>query len=393
MTMNDDTLDKFQVFFLILLAFSLPISITLPETFYFLAFVVWLTKMVVYKKPFRHTKLEIPIIVLAIGCISAILFSPSPLQSARIAKKLVKFGLIFLLANNLDSEAGKSRVIDAWFLGAIIASAWIVIEYLRGIRREDLGFFGCISFGYFAPMFLGISLSLIGLKNYKRTSILSALTLIAGVFTLFLSSTRGGWIAFLAGLTLFFIIKRKWFSLATSVSVLVLMVSILSIYLPNSEPGKAVISLLRPFDKQVPRVVGSNLARWYKWKASWQMFKEHPFFGIGPYRFGEELPNYASEEVQAEIFKHQYYGNAHSIYFDYLATMGIAGFLGLLFFLFTVFRLLIWKYKSCDSTFEKNLVLGVLIAVVSFSIAGFFEQSFHRSEILLNLCFILGLVL
>jgi len=384
--------NKLCLSLLALLAFWLPLSISLSETFYLLAFVVWLTKMVASKKPFRHTKLEIPFIVSAIVHIGAILFSPSPLESAEILKKLVLFGLFFVLTNSLDSEIEKRRLIDVWLLGVIIASAWTVIEYFRGIPRPG-GFFGCMTFGHFAPMFLGVSLSLIGLKNYKRTSILSVLTFIVGVFALFLTLTRGAWIGFIAGLVLFFIIKRKWFSLATSVSVLVLTALILSIYLPNSGAGETIRSLLRPFDAQDPRVVGSNLRHWYKWEASWEMFTEHPLFGVGPYQFEKELPNYLPEEVKAQIFRNRSYGHAHSIYFDCLATMGIAGFLALLFFLFTVFRLLIWKYKSCDSTFDKNLALGVLIAFTSFCTSGLFEQTFHDSEILLNLCFLLGLVL
>jgi len=73
--------------------------------------------------------------------------------------------------------------------------------------------------------------------------------------------------------------------------------------------------------------------------------------------------------------------------------MGIAGFLALLLFFFTIFRLLISKYKSCDSAFDKNVALGVLIAFTSFCTSGLFEQTFQNSEILLNLCFLLGLVL
>jgi len=354
---------------------------------------VWLTKIVSQgKKSLRYTGLEIPILVLAIVYILAISFSPSPLESAEILKKLVLFGLFFLLANSLNSEAEKSRLINIWFLGAIIASVWTAIEYFRGVSRPG-GFFGCITFGHLAPMFLGVSLSLIGLKNYKRTSVLSVLVFAVGVIALFLTFTRGAWIGFIAGLGLFFIIKRKWFSLATCAVALVLIVLVLCVYFPNSEPGKAAASLLQPFNKRIPRVTGSNLRRWYQWKASWEMFKEHPFLGIGLSKFREELPNYLSEEVEAEVFQHQSYSTAHSIYFDYLATMGIMGFLGLLFFLITAFYLLVSKYKTCNPGFDKNLALGVLIAFASFCIGGLTHQSFHDSEILLNLCFLLGLIL
>jgi O-antigen ligase len=391
--MNDNILNKPLTFLLILLAFSLPLSITLSETFYALAFFIWLIKVASQgKKSLRCTRLEIPILVLAIVYILAISFSPSPLESAEILKKLILFGLFFLLANSLNSEIKKRRLINIWLLGVIIASVWTVIEYFRGIPRPG-GFFGCITFGHFAPMFLGVSLSLMGLKNYKRTSILSVSAFAVGVIALIFTFTRGAWIGFIAGLGLFLIIKRKWLVLATSAVALVLIGLTLSIYFPDSKPGEAVRSLLQPFDKQVPRVTVSNFGRWYKWKASWEMFKAHPLFGIGPYRFEEELPNYVSEEVKAEIFQHQSYSHAHSIYFDYLATMGLIGFLGLLFFLITVFYLLVSKYKTCNPGFDKNLALGVLIAFASFCIGGLTHQTFHDSEILLNLCFLLGLVL
>lgn len=391
--MNNDTLDKSQLFLFIILAFSLPLSLTLSESFYFLAFLVWMAKIVLQsRKSLHYTRLEIPILVLVIVYVLAISFSPCPLESIWILKKLAPFGLFFLLANSLASQVKKSRLINIWLLGTIIASVWTVIEYFRGASRPG-GFFGPITFGYFAPMFLGVSLSLIGLKDYKRTSILSAAAFTIGLIALFLTSTRGAWIGFIAGLGLFFIIKRKWLFLATSAVALVLMVFVLSAYFPNSGLGETVRSLLRPFDKQVPRVVGSNLRRLYKWKASWEMFKVHPLFGIGPYRFEEELPNYLSKEVKAEIFQHVSYSHAHSIYFDYLATMGIMGFSGLFFFLITVFRLLVSRYKSCSLGFDKNLALGVLIAFTSFCTGGLFHQCFHRSQILLNLCFLLGLVL
>ena len=391
--MNDNVLKKSQVFIFALLAFSLPVSITSSETFYALAFFVWLIKVASQgKKSLHYTKLEIPILVLAIVYILAISFSPSPLESAEILKKLVLFGLFFLLANSLNSGVEKRRLINIWLSGTIIASVWTIIEYFRGIPRPG-GFFGPITFGHLAPMFLGVSLSLMGLKDYKRTSILSVSAFAVGVIALIFTLTRGAWIGFIAGLGLFLIIKRKWLVLATSAVALVLIGLTLSIYFPDSEPGEAVRSFLRPFDERIPRVVGSNLRRLYKWKASWEMFKEHPFLGIGPYQFREELPNYLSEEVKAEVFEHHSYNHAHSIYFDYLGTMGIMGFSGLLFFLITVFYLLVSKYKTCNPGFDKNLALGVLIAFTSFCIGGLTHQSFHDSEILLNLCFLLGLVL
>ncbi|MHC4394554.1 MAG: O-antigen ligase family protein [Planctomycetota bacterium] len=292
----------------------------------------------------------------------------------------------------MKSEIEKSRLLNIWFLGIIIASVWTVIEYFRGVVRPG-GFFWYMTFGHFAAIFLGVSIPLIGLKNYKRTSILAVSVFVIGAVALLLTRTRGAWIGFIAGLVLFLIIKQKWLSLASFMVGLALIISIFFVCFPNSGVGKEITSLLRPLDRQTPRAAESNLKRWHMCKASWRMFKKHPFLGIGPYQFRKELPNYLPEQVKAQIFKNSFYDEAHNIYLDCLATMGAIGLLSLLFFLFTVFRLLVLKYKIHKPGFEKNLVLGVLIAFTGFCVAGLFSQSFHDSEILLNLLFLLGLVL
>lgn len=391
--MNDRIVNRLQPFPLILLAFSLPLSISLSQTFYSLAFLLFIIKMVSQRrKSLRRTGLEIPIIVLAVVYIFAVLSSSFPLESIRILRKLILFGLFFIVADSLKSEIEKSRLLNVWFLGVIIASVWTVIEYFRGVVRPG-GFFWYMTFGHFAAIFLGVSIPLIGLKNYKRTSILAVSVFVIGAIALLLTRTRGAWIGFIAGLVLFLIIRRRWVFLASFVVGLALIVSILFVCFPNSGAGKEITSLLRPLDKQAPRVAESNLKRWHMCKASWRMFKKHPVLGVGPYRFRKELPNYLPEQVKTEIFKHELYDEAHNIYLDYLATMGTIGLVSLLFFLFTVFRLLVLKYKIHKPGFEKNLVLGVLIAFTGFCVAGLFSQSFHDSEILLNLCFLLGLVL
>jgi len=286
--MDYNILNKRLSFLLILLAFSLPVSITLSEALYALAFFVWLIKVVSQgKKSLRYTGLEIPGgIVLGIVYILAILLSPSPLESTEVLKKYILLGLLPLIANNVNSEIEKSRLINIWLLGAIIVSLWNIIEHFRGIPRS-----GGTTFGHLASMFLFVSLPLVGLKNYKRLSILSMLVLVTGIPALFLNCTRGAWISFITVLILLLIIKRKWLFLATCAITLVLIGLTSFTYFPNSGPGKAVRSLLRPFDKQEPRVVCSNLRRWHMWRVSWQMFTEHPLFGVGLSQFEKEFPN------------------------------------------------------------------------------------------------------
>jgi len=60
------------------------------------------------------------------------------------------------------------------------------------------------------------------------------------------------------------------------------------------------------------------------WHAAFNMFKEHPIFGIGIDRFGEYYREYA---VQVQVVQGQTTDNAHSIYMQLLATGGLALFI------------------------------------------------------------------
>jgi hypothetical protein len=60
------------------------------------------------------------------------------------------------------------------------------------------------------------------------------------------------------------------------------------------------------------------------WNAAISMFKEHPVLGVGIDRFGEYYRQYA---VQNQVVPGQVTDNAHSVYFQLLATGGLITFL------------------------------------------------------------------
>ena len=69
---------------------------------------------------------------------------------------------------------------------------------------------------------------------------------------------------------------------------------------------------------------GTLRNRFDYWNAAFNMFKEHPIFGIGIDRFGEYYREYA---VQVQVVQGQTTDNAHSIYMQLLATGGLALFI------------------------------------------------------------------
>lgn len=80
--------------------------------------------------------------------------------------------------------------------------------------------------------------------------------------------------------------------------------------------------------------------RLYLWAKAWEMFLDHPFFGIGPGCYGYRISMYENLVDRGRWgMDRQPYGRAiHNIYFQTLAEMGIFGVLALFFLIYTFVR-------------------------------------------------------
>ena len=402
-----------QFVFISLFAFSLPLSISFSQIFLAITFCNWVIGIFVarqidlssrqltipfrtisyaFKDFFNSTPLFVPIIAIGVVFAVSTLFSPFPTESVSIFKKLILLCSIPLIILSIDSQKQKRMLLDFWLLAALIISALAIIEGVMGAGRPG-SFLGPITFGHVIVMVLPISLAMLLFKNDKYRYILAAIVLCVATVAIIMNNTRGAWIAGIPGIALIFIVRRNWLLITAFIIVLAAGCIFLFSCFPDSNLAKRVHSVLSPFDKKQGYVAKHNMPRWHKWKAAIGMAKDHPVVGVGPEQFKRRLPEYLSDEVKAKYFRNVHYENAHNMYLDYAATMGIPGLLVLLFFIFSCFRELISKYRNCAIGYNKNLLLGVLAAFVCFCISGLTHQSMHDSEILLNICFLLGLAL
>lgn len=113
------------------------------------------------------------------------------------------------------------------------------------------------------------------------------------------------------------------------------------------------------------------------WMDSIKMFKVSPIIGIGI----SDFKNRNKELVSQGVLKpRREFGHAHSIYFNILATTGLLGFIGLLFFVFWLplkFFLKIWR--NTESTVLKFYSLSGIILISSFMVFGLTESWLSRN--------------
>ncbi len=175
--------------------------------------------------------------------------------------------------------------------------------------------------------------------------------------------------------------RGAWIAVAVSLPVMAMFVSrkiLISIILIFIIAGGAVYKISPTIHERVVTIFQENYAsnddRKKLWQANMQMFKEHPWIGIG-YRQNEPLTMAYYEKLG---IKDGMSGHAHSNYIQTLATTGLIGFtfymLLMLAFILTTARL----YASIPSThyWHRVIALAALGAQVAFHIGGLTQWNF-----------------
>jgi len=232
-----------------------------------------------------------------------------------------------------------------------------VVSQSRGIWRP-VGFFSrSLAFAYSFGFSL-IAVSLPAWRRWPKWWTVAFLTI--GLFTVIATESRGAWIGLLAAVGVFLAIEhRKMFG----VFIVVAAASALALSQSQTEIGVKVANMLSG------TLDHSSGMRWHLWQAYWQMWKEHPWFGVGLFQGDLIVPNYYHQLGIQEDFV----SNAHNVYLQWLAGAGI---FSLLFFFWVSATFLInaWKIR-------RNGPWGwsVLMAQIFLLVGGFTEDNFFTA--------------
>jgi putative inorganic carbon (HCO3(-)) transporter len=189
-------------------------------------------------------------------------------------------------------------------------------------------------------------------------------------FTLFFTSSRGGWLGAVAALIALAVLWiTDWGGLA--------WLRRLGGWLRSRSPFLALLALT-----VAVVMVGMGIAGWKQlshpshgpimssrqgyWPIAWQAFLRRPWLGIGPFTFAGEF-NRAHSVPPTVIFTH-----AHSVLFNVLAEAGLIGLLALAGVLVAIIRELMRTWRSAGSGGRVELI-GAIAALLSAAVHGLFD--------------------
>ncbi len=161
---------------------------------------------------------------------------------------------------------------------------------------------------------VGLAYTLTGRVGHLLRVLLgySSFVLLAGIGV---SISRGGWLATLVALLLFFsvLIRRSQYRIAALI-IMVLLVSAIAFAYSKADRARKRLENALTLDSQ-----DTVWTRYWLWRPSLQMWKDHPWFGVGPAHYDDCFPAYRPAEIQARP------GYAHNDYLQTLAEWGLVG--------------------------------------------------------------------
>jgi O-antigen ligase/Tfp pilus assembly protein PilF len=182
---------------------------------------------------------------------------------------------------------------------------------------------------------------------------------------LFLTASRGGWLATAAGLIVlalvairdaggFDYVRRLWDRARTHKTFTLLLVLIAVLAL-------AGLARLAAFQIQNPQKGPALLARVEFWVPAWQAFLARPIFGQGPLTFGSAYLRINS------VPPYGFFAHAHSIFFNLLAETGIVGTATFGFLALATF-LALWRQVNHVTGEDRAVVVAALAGAVAWAV-------------------------
>jgi O-antigen ligase len=214
------------------------------------------------------------------------------------------------------------------------------------LRRIQASFVHPNDFGSYIIFILPITFCFFSksLKNTERG--LLAVNCLLGVYCLLKTSSRSAWVGLLIGMVVYlFYYKRKALIAVPVVVILLLLVT------PHG------------IDRITTLFAAEHNTVWERtrlWKGTWDMVKQHPFFGFGINTFSRYFPLYKPADYPDMRY-------AHNSYLQMWSEIGIFGLLAYLALIFTTLATALRGIREkLKRSFEGIVLLGAISGYVAF---------------------------
>jgi O-antigen ligase len=210
--------------------------------------------------------------------------------------------------------------------------------------------------------------TLSGLSRWRR--VFNYLTIALLFYAIVLTSSRGGFLGLVAVLLTMWWLSQSRVKIAALASVLIISGGALLITLL---PSQYIADMKSINDKND----STRIERFRSWEIGWLMFKDNPLLGVGAGNYSNTVHLYQEQASWWTGREKSLSGRqSHSLYFQVLPDLGLAGVLIYGYIIFVApLKLLLLRKKLVGHPQEELLLVycnAMVAAMASYAIAGAF---------------------
>lgn len=334
----------------------------------------WISRMVVaWEFRLRRTALDAPIVAYIVWISICLSTAADPLYSlGELLKLMVSLFLFYLFVNQIQEENELQRLLYALVVTTFMISSYGIFKFFV-IQHGSLAD-RVVRASSFTPdhhwlttyllLTIAVLLPLISVQQDAWSRQFLRLTCVLSVIALFLTYTRGAWVAFLAELLVYSWVRRKWLHVALVLGIFVGGVVTLFVIFSRGGP----VSSGHRIDRLSPHTL---IARFDTSRLALREVRKRPLMGIG---YGDK--------AMAGVFKDapelKEASHPHNLFIEVALGIGIPGLIVLLWIFSAMLRGTLGEMTRVSSGLGRALLLGLGMAVVGMMVANLFDHVFAK---------------
>lgn len=343
---------------------------------------------------------------LLFSAVLSVCIAGDVLLSIRVITLLIQGSIVYLFTIDTIKTKEQLRTLVLVFLASAVLPAFLGLYEFRlggnvaewgnlvsgiglyglGIARVSGPFVTANSFGAFLYLVIPIGITTAFAVREKLRLSIQVVLVVGLIAVLGMTFSRASWVAFFGAMTVAFLLsihgRRTALLLGIGIGSLFLLFVMVRFFLPL--PFLLRFISIATMSKDPAINIRLNM-----WAAAIDVFKSHPLLGAG---IGNFAHVYAGRTLS---WLGPGYANAHNVWFNVAAEMGIFGLIGLVWFLISSSMLVFRTYVLAQDRFLKSLSLGLVACTVAFWIGNLADLVWltprHELEVAL-IWFVWGLV-
>ncbi len=283
-----------------------------------------------------------------------------------------------------------------------LACSMLIVAIIALIRHSSNGFHFANINDAVSPFFrnhvnysamlvciLPIFFAIYRLSNLKKQKIFISLVIIILLAALFFSYARGAWLAFVAGIITYWLIKKRYLVITFITAFLIILASLFWLknndrYLQFENDYNTTI-FHKNFREHLIATYRlkdlSTAERFYRWIAGVRMIKDNWLTGYGPNTFYNNYKSYTVPAFKTWVSKNEDRSSVHNYFLLTAIEQGIPGLIFFLLLLGAMFYYAQYLYHRIQDIFYKTVSITVGVILVMITVVNFLSDLIETDKI------------